>query len=98
MEKEAKEAAFVNTIANCWIEKKLPYSKFTDEQQQEFKTAIIEKLLNERPQMISNGNTFFKGLPYTPIFPWMYWMYINWETFKITTRQGTTNPLEENST
>lgn len=99
MEKESKETAFANVIASCWIEKKFPTSKgcTINEELQEFKRAAIEKLLKEKPSMIHNGNIFFKGLPHAPAFPWMFWTYVDWENFRIITRDRTTNPFE-NST
>lgn len=78
-----KELILATAVADYWIKKKLPSSKQTtvDKQLQEFKKALIKKLLDEKPQMIHNGNTYFKDLPYAPKFSWETWTYINWKTF-----------------
>ena len=87
----SKEAILANTIADYWIERKIPSSKQTtlDEELQEFKAAVIKKLLSEKPSMIHNGNIFFRELPYAPTFPWMAWMYIDWANFVLRTKQET---------
>ena len=83
-----KEFILANAVANYWIEKKLPSSKQAtlDKELQEFKTALIKKLLNEKPRIINNGNIYFKDLPYAPKFPWETWTYIDWKTFVFGTK------------
>lgn len=86
-----KELILATAVADYWIKKKLPSSKqsIIDEGLQEFKTALIKKLLNEKPQMINNGNIFFRNVPYAPKFPWECWTYINWEKFTFSTKNTT---------
>lgn len=102
-----KETIFAIAIANYWLERRLPYNNHdpsnkvqtntvdnVDERLKKFHTAFVEKLITEKPTMIT-GNIFFKDVPCAPKFPWITWTSINWEKFVFITKEETINPFDE---